>query len=446
MKVDEIEYIDPLELYAKLRGEARGPAFVIGGCGEGRRYSYIGVDPFLVLDDPADPFIELKEVMERFKYEKGPFPFSGGAVGYFSYDLREKIFNSSPTSNSNEPTTPPLIPDSMLALFDPIIVSDHKEKKTYIVERGIEGGAKRARDIKALLKDNKKAAPKRAAPPESIEPISNLTKEDYISKVKAAKRYIAQGDIYQINIAQKFLIPWTGDPFTLYKAVVEKSPAPFSTYMDFDTFQIISNSPERLLKTEGRSIRTEPIKGTRRRGASKSEDLALIEELKKSPKERAEHVMIVDLERNDLGMICETGSVKVEEFEQVLTLPGLHHMVSVVTGRIKDGLSSPECLRAIFPGGSITGAPKIRAMEIIDELEPEARGLYTGALGWMDFSGEMDISMAIRTAIYKDEAVHLSVGSGIVIDSIPESEYDETILKAGDLFSAINDQAMRVNE
>ena len=454
MKIDEIEYIDPLELFKRLKSETRGPAFVIGGfgggseggSGEGRRYSYMGVDPFLVLEDPADPFIKLKEVMEKFESERGPFPFSGGAVGYFSYDLKNKIFNSTPPKDLSEPSA--LIPDSILAFYDPIIVCDHKEKKTYIVERGIEGSRERARNIKALIKDKKRieAVAPSPAPHSPMEPISNLTKEEYISKVEAAKRYIADGDIYQINIAQEFEIPWPGDPFALFKAVIEKSPAPFSSFLDLGVFQIISNSPERLLKIEGRSIRTEPIKGTRRRGASKAEDLSLMDELKKSPKERAEHVMIVDLERNDLGMICETGSVKVEEFERVLTLPALHHMVSVVTGRIKDGLSGPQCLKAIFPGGSITGAPKIRAMEIIDELEPTPRGLYTGALGWMDFSGDLDISMAIRTAVYKDETVHLSVGSGIVIDSVPEEEYDETILKAGDLFDAINKRALRVNE
>lgn len=453
MKIDEIKYREPLELFARLKKEARGPAFVIGGFGGGfggdtggeRRYSYMGIDPFLLIEDSVDPFIKLKEVMEKFEFEKGPFPFSGGAVGYFSYDLKEKIFNSSPSRDSSEPSPPPLIPDSILALFDPIVVCDHKEKKTYIVERGIEGSTERARKIKELLKDNERVAPVEPAPSPS-PPLSNLTRQEYISKVEAAKRYIAEGDIYQINIAQKFEIPWRGDPLALFKAVIEKSPAPFSSFLDMDAFQIISNSPERLLKIEGRTAQTEPIKGTRRRGASKAEDQALMEELKKSPKERAEHVMIVDLERNDLGMICETGSVKVTEFERVLTLPGLHHMVSSITGRIKEGLSTPQCLKAIFPGGSITGAPKIRAMEIIDELEPTPRGLYTGALGWMDFSGDLDISMAIRTAIYKDETIHLSVGSGIVIDSVPEEEYDETILKAADLFNAINKRAKRANE
>ena len=440
MKIEEIESIngkDALELFALLRNETTGPAFIINslGAGEERGYTYIGVDPFMVTKEPGDPFVTLKEVMAEYDFEAGPFPFSGGAVGYFSYDLKDKIFDRFSSGRSKE--NPPLIPGSIIALFDPIIVLDHTEEKTFIVERGTNGSKERGEKIKALLDSDGPVNMEEQIPPHS-PPISNLTRGEYIEKVEAAKRYITEGDIYQINIAQKFEIPWAGDPLALFKRVTKASPAPFSTYLDFGPFQIISNSPERLLKIEGSSALTEPIKGTRKRGLNKTEDRALIKELKESPKERAEHVMIVDLERNDLGMICETGSVKVTGFERVLTLPGLHHMVSSVRGEIKAGLSGPECLRAIFPGGSITGAPKIRAMEIIDELEPVERGLYTGALGWIDFSGDTDISIAIRTAIYKDKIVHLSVGSGIVADSVPEEEYDETILKASDLFNAIN--------
>jgi para-aminobenzoate synthetase component 1 len=205
--------------------------------------------------------------------------------------------------------------------------------------------------------------------------------------------------------------------------------------MDMGDFQIISNSPERLLKTEGTSAETSPIKGTRPRGRTPEEDKRFIWALKNSAKERAEHVMIVDLERSDLGAVSAPGSVNVTEFEAVKTFPGLHHMVSTISSTLES--SSLECLRAIFPGGSVTGAPKIRAMEIIDELENAPRGLYTGGLGWVDFSGDMDMTMAIRTAVYKDGALYLSVGSGIVADSKPEEEYDETILKAKDFFDAI---------
>jgi para-aminobenzoate synthetase component 1 len=429
----EIAYADPLELFASLRRETEGPAFLLGGSPEGRRYSYIGVSPFMVLKDETDPFTLLADIMNKHKSEPGPFPFSGGAVGYFSYDLKERLYKKPETVERGK--KPPLIPPSIIPIYDTIVAIDHIDKKSYIASRGLTESSEVSKMIAKIAKE-KKAVQRAEYKAPKGKPISNLTREEYISKVEAAKRYITEGDIYQINIAQKFEIPLTEEPFALYRRVVEESPAPFSSFMDFGSFQIISNTPERLLRIEDDSALTQPIKGTRKRGASKAEDLKLIEELKKSPKERAEHVMIVDLERSDLGKVCETGSIKVENFEEIMTLPGLHHMVSSVKGRLKLGLSSPEALKMIFPGGSITGAPKIRAMEIIDELEPDRRGLYTGTLGWMDFSGDMDFWMAIRTAVSKEETLHLNVGSGIVADSVPEDEYDETILKARDFFSA----------
>ncbi|MEE9542332.1 MAG: aminodeoxychorismate synthase component I, partial [Thermodesulfobacteriota bacterium] len=437
VNIEEIEYRDPLDLFALLRSETEGPAFLLGGTSKGtsRSYSYIGVSPFMVIEGEADPFAALSELLKKYKSEAGPFPFSGGAVGYFSYDLRDNLINTHAKGETKKEA--PLIAPSILGVYDTIVAIDHARQKSYLVERGFSGAGENSKMITALAKEKKRFA--RTEPKESgSAPRSNLTREEYISKVEAAKRYITEGDIYQINIAQKFEIPFNGDSFSLYRDIVESSPAPFSSFLDFGSFQIISNTPERLLKIKDGTAVTEPIKGTRKRGASKAEDLILIEELRGSPKERAEHVMIVDLERSDLGRICETGTVKVEEFERVLTLPGLHHMVSSVRGRLKEGLTGPEALKMIFPGGSITGAPKIRAMEIIDELEPTPRGLYTGALGWFDFSGALDIAMAIRTAVSKEATLHLGVGSGIVADSVPEEEYDETILKAKDFFGAVN--------
>ncbi len=204
-----------------------------------------------------------------------------------------------------------------------------------------------------------------------------------------------------------------------------------------DGFQVVSNSPERLMSVNDGIIETMPIKGTRRRGGSEAEDKALIEELKNSAKERAEHVMIVDLERNDLGRVCETGSVEVSSFETIDTYPHLHHMVSTVAGRLEKGVTSVDALKALFPGGSVTGAPKIRAMEIISELERAERGVYTGGIGWLDYDGGMDVSMAIRTAVCKDGFLYLSVGGGIVADSNPEDEYEETLLKARDFLDSM---------
>jgi para-aminobenzoate synthetase component 1 len=265
---------------------------------------------------------------------------------------------------------------------------------------------------------------------------ASFTKKGYIDAINKAQSYIAAGDIYQINLSQRLTIPWACDPFALYAALLDERPARFSSYIDCGAFKIISNTPERLLKVENGVIETQPIKGTRPRGSSTEEDRRLVEELRKNPKERAEHVMIVDLERNDLGRVSIPGSVEVKDFEKIETYPGLHHMVSTVRGRLKPWIDGLMALRATFPGGSVTGAPKIRAMEIIEELEPIPRGIYTGGVGFIDFNGTMDISMAIRTALYKDGLLHLHVGGGIVADSVPEAEYDETILKAEDFLEA----------
>ncbi|MEK6531660.1 MAG: aminodeoxychorismate synthase component I, partial [Deltaproteobacteria bacterium] len=264
--------------------------------------------------------------------------------------------------------------------------------------------------------------------------LSNFTRQEYINAVNAAKGYIAAGDIYQINLSQRLEIQWEGDPFRLYSTLVEKNPAPFSSFLDLKDFQILSCSPERLLKISGDMATTMPIKGTRPRGKTPDEDKKFLDELKSSGKEAAEHVMIVDLERNDLGAICEAGTIEVPEFGGITAYPHLYHMVSTVRGRLNKGINSIHALKKIFPGGSVTGAPKIRAMEIIDELEKAPRGVYTGGIGWAGFNGAMDMSMAIRTAIFRGDVMRLSVGGGIVADSVPEHEYSETLLKASDFF------------
>ncbi|MBI5560729.1 MAG: anthranilate synthase component I family protein [Deltaproteobacteria bacterium] len=272
--------------------------------------------------------------------------------------------------------------------------------------------------------------------PPSIE--STLTKEDYIKTVKKALGYIASGDIYQINLSQRLKIGCAQDPFAVFFPLFKKDPAPFGSFMDFGRFQIISNSPERLLRVESGVAEVEPIKGTRPRGKTPEEDKVNLEQLRQSPKERAEHLMIVDLERNDLGRVSVPGTVEVVIFEKIETYPSLHHMVSKVRGRLRPGIDAPAALKACFPGGSVTGAPKIRAIEIIDELEPVRRGIYTGGLGWMDFGGDMDIAMAIRTAVCKDSYLYLNVGGGIVADSDPEEEYAETLIKAEDFLKVLN--------
>jgi para-aminobenzoate synthetase component 1 len=422
--------------------------FIFTG-GADRRYSFASADPFAVVKAvPRGTMVErtgkkkapfggdvfsaitalFSETAADAEIGKERFPFTGGVAGYFSYNLRHGA-----KSRKDELT----LPDCVAGLYGAVYVFDGVENKSFVVCADDGRFLDAFQKIKTALTNggNRQKHDDIALQKAGSGFVSNTTRDEYIRAVKIAQEYIKDGDIYQINISHRLKIQWQGDPFALFAWLVKNRPLPFSAFMDMGDFQIISNSPERLLKTDGTSAETSPIKGTRPRGRTPEEDKRFIWALKNSAKERAEHVMIVDLERSDLGAVSAPGSVNVTEFEAVKTFPGLHHMVSTISSTLES--SSLECLRAIFPGGSVTGAPKIRAMEIIDELENAPRGLYTGGLGWVDFSGDMDMTMAIRTAVYKDGALYLSVGSGIVADSKPEEEYDETILKAKDFFDAI---------
>ncbi|GAA5497069.1 isochorismate synthase MenF [Rubritalea halochordaticola] len=268
---------------------------------------------------------------------------------------------------------------------------------------------------------------------------SLMSREDYVAKVARIREYIAAGDIYQVNLTQKFEadIEGEGDLFELYLALREKSPAPLASYMDLNGREVLSSSPETFLRISGGVIETRPIKGTRPRHEDPDADLRSAYELRSSEKERAELVMITDLERNDLGQVCKFGSVRVEEMLKLEKLEQVYHLVSTVTGELRDGMSHVEALSACFPGGSITGAPKKRAMEIIDELEREPRGLYTGAMGYFGFGAESQFNIVIRTLVRESGKLHYHVGAGIVADSDPEAEYEETLHKARGMREAV---------
>jgi para-aminobenzoate synthetase component 1 len=266
---------------------------------------------------------------------------------------------------------------------------------------------------------------------------SNFSKEDYIKTIKKAKEYIRKGDIYQVNLSQRFESGLNIEPYELYLRLRGFSPAPFSSYLNFGDCIIISSSPERFLMKNGNYIETRPIKGTRPRSKDPLMDSINEKDLLNSPKDRAEHVMIVDLERNDLGRICEYSSIKPAEFVKLEKYSTVFHLVSTVSGTLRKDIDPIDCLMAAFPGGSITGAPKIRSMEIIEELEPVKRSVYTGAIGYISFDGNMDTSIAIRTIIAKGKKIYFQVGGGIVADSDPESEYEETLHKARGIMAAI---------
>lgn len=443
--IEEIRDTTAFSIFAAIR---RLPMPVmVSGWKDGGRYTFIAASPIITirtqdgvteavdsvsgnLTQYNDPFEAIESVLALRRYNgRGPFPFNGGAIGCLGYDLNTVIEPRLARHADRLAQTP----QALINIYDPVCVFEHATRRGYIVSTGAD--RRRVDEIKRLIQE---------ARPESTKPFSatagassNMTREAYISMVGRAKDYISDGDIYQINLSQRLSIPVAGDPFNLFQRLNETHPAPFASFMDLGGFQVVSNTPERLLRTSGGLIETEPIKGTRPRGKDPAEDLLMIEELKQSKKERAEHVMIVDLERNDLGRVSVPGSVEVSSFETVHTYEHLHHMVSTIRSKLRPGISTATALKACFPGGSVTGAPKFRAMEIINELEPCPRGIYTGALGWMDFNGEMDFAMAIRTAIIKDGLLRLHVGGGIVADSVPLEEYDETLLKARDFLHAL---------
>src|SRR5208283_4948484 len=360
------------------------------------RFSFIGSDPFLTLkslnnrvevsgdesyETDLDPFEVVRNCLNKFSFQfECDLPFIGGAVGYFGYDLR-RFVEKLPNRNSNDLKTPDLV----LNFYDSAIIFDHMQKQCMI---SIIPGLR--------IKTDR---------PDFEQTLANIRNNDNSS------------------------IPEQEEDTQLH--------APFTAYMDLGEFQIISSSPERFLKIRKGTVETRPIKGTRRRGRNPQEDACLANELATSEKDRAENLMIVDLLRNDLGKVCEFGSIEVRALCELETHPSVFHLVSTVTGKIKSRVQCIDVLKACFPGGSITGAPKIRAMEIIDELEPKSRGVYTGSIGYIGFNGNMDTNIVIRTIILKDGKAYFHVGGGIVADSDPDSEYAETLDKARALIQAL---------
>ncbi len=451
--------------------------FLDSGMGPGSlgRYSFIGYDPFLVLKSRGDeltlldargeekrrgsPFSTLSELMEdyRLDLDGAPTPLAGGVVGYLGYDLCR--FIERVPSRARDDLH---LPDCCLGFYDVAVTVDHLCGGAIIASSGFpeqdEGRRlKRARErleqVKARLGGGAKGpsrrkprqpGPRRPGPGPAAgrgparEPLrSNFTHDGYLRAVAASREHIISGEIYQVNLSQRFEGRLPSDPWHLYRRLRNINPAPFAAYLDLDEVKILSASPERFLKVDGDRVETRPMKGTRPRGRSADEDIALARELQDSAKDRAENVMIVDLERNDLGRVCRVGTVSVSELCTLETHPTVFQLTSCVEGRMAEGKGRIDLLRACFPGGSVTGAPKVRAMEIIDDLEPTRRSIYTGSIGYLGFGGQMDLSIVIRTIMVKGDRVYLQVGGGIVYDSDPEAEYQETLHKAEALFRAL---------
>lgn len=375
-----------------------------------------------------------------------PFPL-GGCFGYWGYDLKNFVEPRLPRRAADDLQ----LPDCCVGFYDSLLAFDHHLGKAWIIATGLgpdgertSGRVDSAIDFWRALGERGGThgrsgfpAPGRVSDPCGSAVVATLSRGEFVSRVRRAQEYIRQGDIYQVNLALRLDSRAALDGWELYQRLAAVSPAPFSAYMDCGPLQVASSSPELFLRMSGREIRTRPIKGTRPRSADPTRDTQLACELQASAKERAELGMITDLLRNDLGKVSEFGRVTVPDLARLERFAQVQHLVSTVEGRLRPDLTHLDALASSFPGGSVTGAPKIRAMEVIDELEPVARGPYTGALGYLGFNGESQLSMVIRTAIRSGGRIHFHAGSGIVADSSPEAEYEETLAKAAGFLSCI---------
>lgn len=447
--VEPMKGIKPVDAFCALRSLPRCVWLDSAMTEPHGRFSILAADPIAMIR--ADPFASLEKWFGKAQPAAPlPIPFSGGAaIGFLGYELKNQL-EELPQKAVDDTG----LPQSWWGIYDVLLVFDHTTKQGLLVSTGLtaEGKKENARAEKRAGQFIEKLNAQAGTPvlPIFSEPRSNFTREKYLAAVQRAKDYIEAGDVYQINLSQRFECraqhPLSVNEQTaLYLKLRETNPAPFAAFLDIGEAAILSSSPECFLEINDRTVRTFPIKGTRPRGATPAEDARLVEELRRSKKDNAELVMIVDLERNDLGRVCEFGSVHAPEIARIESYATVHHLVATVEGKLRDGISHLDCIRACFPGGSITGTPKIRAMEIIDELEPHARGVYTGAIGILglpDAGGRQQttLNIAIRTMTVKGERVMFHSGGGIVADSEPAAEYEETLHKARGMMEALRSE------
>ncbi len=460
--------VSPQEIFLRIR-RAGGLSFFLDSSLNIKQlgaFAFIGIAPFkwmwsrdrsiticeqraeqnkkVVRTVQGNPFDMLATVLDEYHvapHEKAPFPFCGGAVGYLGYELHHHLENMPRTASRDLD-----LPDMFFGLYDIVIVCDTLTHVTSIVgmrtriNHDLEQRMHALHDLIQNAATYTHPVKGREQHPHTKKavPISNFSFDAYCHAVRRAKAYIQQGDIYQVNLSQRFCSPITTSPFDLYVQLRSRNPSPFAAYLDFQDFQLVSCSPERFLKISDGQIETRPIKGTAPRGTTDQEDHSLKTALLQSEKNQAENLMIVDLMRNDLGRVCKIGSIRVPELFSVESYSTVHHLVSHVVGALEEEVSIIDCVKACFPGGSITGAPKIRAMEIIDELEPVAREVYTGSIGYLSFHDTCDFNIAIRTITVKDHLAYYHVGGGIVWDSSPQDEYEETLHKGRALHEVLS--------
>ncbi|MGG0731486.1 anthranilate synthase component I [Bacillus paramycoides] len=428
------------------------PQHILLESGRGGRYNIVGLDPVAVIQgknetlhisesdketiEHGNPLDLMQEYMEKWKTDYNPKypPFQGGAIGYFSYDCIRYI-EKLPSLAEDDIN----IPDIFFLLFDDVFVYDQKEKVLWIITHYVDEhkeAEERLNEWKDLwMKEASEVTMSFKCPEEKNEAVA-FTEEGFMKAVERIQEYIGAGDVFQVNLSTRQERTLQTHPLEIYTSLREINPSPYMGYLELGDFQIVSASPELLIKKQGKKVSTRPIAGTRSRGASEQEDEELAKELIENEKERAEHVMLVDLERNDLGRVCKYGTVEVDEFMVIERYSHVMHIVSNVRGEVEEDKDAFDLVKAVFPGGTITGAPKIRTMEIIEELEPVRRGIYTGSIGWIGYSGDTELNIVIRTLLAKDGQAHVQAGAGIVIDSNPKNEYKESLKKAIALWRA----------
>jgi anthranilate synthase component I len=443
----------PVSAFLKLRELAPGQAaFLLESAEQGQRvgrYSFIGLRPRRVLrwslGDDGDPYALAADEVAR--YSQAPIPqappFTGGAVGFFGYDLVRTV------EPLQAPNPDPLgLPDMALMQTDLLVVFDHLKHTVTIlanadldaepdVERAYEGAARTIAEVRGRLA----GGVPRVEPGDGERELptfeSNMTRERFEASVERIVRYIYAGDAFQVVPSQRWSAAVPVEAFSIYRGLRAVNPSPYMYYLDFGDFQVAGASPEPLLTVTGRHVSTRPIAGTRHRGATPEDDRRIAEELLADEKERAEHVMLVDLGRNDLGRVCEYGTVVVDELMEVETYSHVMHIVSEVSGTLRPDVGATDALRSVLPAGTLSGAPKVRAMQIIDELEPVKRGGYGGAIGYLSYGGDLDTAIHIRTVVVKDGIAHIQAGGGTVADAKPAYEYEESVAKSAAAIRAI---------
>ncbi|HZI50936.1 MAG TPA: anthranilate synthase component I [Terriglobia bacterium] len=446
------DFLTPVSAFLKLEKD-RPYAFLLESVEGGEtvaRYSFLGCDPFLICryrrGEPHAAFMEnLRKTLQRFKSVAVPGlpPFTGGAVGYFGYDMVRVIENIPDTGRDDLG-----IDDAVLMFYKTVLAFDHLRHQIHIISNLLVDESKdsleaqyaeaeeEVRRIELLLRTPIEP-PVTPSSSGEVQVRSNFEKNDYLNAVTKAKEYIAAGDIFQVVLSQRFEVDLKTSPFEIYRALRIVNPSPYMYFLKMPEATIVGSSPEMLVKIQGDEASYRPIAGTRPRGPNDAEDERLAQELKADEKERAEHIMLVDLGRNDLGRVCKYGTVRVEDLMFVERYSHVMHLVSALRGQLPPNVDRLDTMMACFPAGTVSGAPKVRAMEIIDEMEPTRRGVYSGAIMYLDFSNNLDSCIAIRTLVVKGNKGYIQAGGGIVADSTPEGEYMETVNKSRALLRAI---------